>query len=208
MNEMRCFVETAHKKLLLRKMDSALIATQRYDKTKVSTGNEADPISCTDNLVRSYNPTKGQEEEAKREILMAEWSEECIDWSMHRSALVRKMHEDYNDARRIIDNIENWSFQECTKGQLDELIKQRRKVRQYDLVSARWLVQYYAGQYRYSTTRFRFVLDMVDNEGHDFNNAEAMLEIYTTARDHQYAMCNGTDSHDNVYFEPSTQEGL
>ena len=36
-NEMRGLVETAHKKLLLRKMDSALIATQRYDKTKVST---------------------------------------------------------------------------------------------------------------------------------------------------------------------------
>ena len=100
------------------------------------------------------------------------------------------MHMDYDALRRDLDEIECWSSQTVSQAQLNKLVTLRSAIRQYDLVSARWLAHYYSKQGRYKTISFKFVLNQVDNECHDFNNEEEMLLLYTMARDYHHYTCN------------------
>ena len=107
------------------------------------------------------------------------------------------MHDTYKEVMRQLETLENWNTESHMKNmkqdELDRMAKLRQTKRQYDLISGRWMLDYYRQSGRYATFKFRWVLKQVDTEHHNFDDEGEMFQLYSEAKDLQINYCRDAD---------------
>ena len=105
LTKIRASVEQELESHLIQKADAALVLRGVHLAEHDVSNKDPAPMEAIDRLVKTFVTDAASRKELKDEIAKAEWSEDDLDWSLHRNPTVRRMHDTYNEVMRQLETL-------------------------------------------------------------------------------------------------------